>query len=421
MTSDAKDAATTYRDLVSRVEQVARTIEGLEGDAPTVQKVVAAVTRALGHQLGLSGGRIYARESESEDYRLWTTFGSARAAARGIRVPRAYPPIAQVLRQGAVFMEAEHPDLDRALEARLGAGAFAVIEVGDGEYLIAFDVSDESSSDQALFALSLLRNAVNQRIRRERIEEVLREARRIQASLFPSQSPAFAAFEIAGRSVPLETVGGDFFDYLPVSDKILGLAIADVSGHGLPAALQVRDIYIGLRMGMARDFKMVRTVERLNQIIHRSTVSPRFVSMFYGELEADGSFLYVNAGHPPPFHLAADGTVRDLQEGGPVLGPLPQATYHRGYVRLQPGDLVVLHTDGITDAVHGGGRGFEGEYYGRERLVASARRHRALHAPELLQKLFDDLEEFGGKEANDDRTLVVVRHGEGGGEPSRRP
>ncbi|HUP24223.1 MAG TPA: PP2C family protein-serine/threonine phosphatase [Thermoanaerobaculia bacterium] len=415
MTTEATTSpAVTYRALVEQVEQVARTIEiaeVAEDDAPTVQKLVASVTRALGHVLGLSGGRIYIRQSPH--YRLWTTFGSARAAARGIRVPESYPPIGQVLRLGAVFMEAEHPDLDRDLEAQLGAGAFAVIEVGDGEYLVAFDVTDESTADQALFALSLLRNAINQRIRRERIEEVLREARRIQGSLFPAQSPPFGRFEIAGRSVPLETVGGDFFDYIPVSDKILGLAIADVSGHGLPAALQVRDVYIGLRMGMARDFKMVRTVERLNQIIHQSAVSPRFVSMFYGELETDGSFLYVNAGHPPPFHLAVDDTVRDLEEGGPLLGPLPRATYHRGYVRLVPGDVLVFHTDGITDAVRGGGRGFEGEPYGRERLVAATRRHRHLGAAELLRALFEDLEEFGGREANDDRTLVVVKLAEG--------
>ena len=82
--------------------------------------------------------------------------------------------------------------------------------------------------------------------------------------------PVYGDFEIYGQSQPMEKVGGDFYDYIPITDKILGLAIADVSGHGLPAALQVRDIYMGLRMGLARDFKIVRTVERLNSIIHQS-------------------------------------------------------------------------------------------------------------------------------------------------------
>ncbi len=107
----------------------------------------------------------------------------------------------------------------------------------------------------------------------------------------------------------MESVGGDFYDYIPITDKILGLAIADVSGHGLPAALQVRDIYMGLRMGMARDFKIVRTVERLNQIIHKSTLTSRFVSMFYGELERNGVLLVqVEDG---PCHLVDRDVGRD--------------------------------------------------------------------------------------------------------------
>ena len=97
------------------------------------------------------------------------------------------------------------------------------------------------------------------------MEGIFAEARKIQASILPRRVPDYGSFDIAGRSEPMEEVGGDFFDYIPVTDKILGLAIADVSGHGLPAALQVRDIYMGLRMGLARDFKIVRTVERMNK------------------------------------------------------------------------------------------------------------------------------------------------------------
>ena len=102
-------------------------------------------------------------------------------------------------------------------------------------------------------------------------------------------------------------MGGDFYDYIPISEKILGLTIADVTGHGLPAALQVRDIYMGLRMGLGREYKIVHTMERLSSIIHRSTTTSRFVSLFYGELELNGNFLYVNAGHPHRFIIDIDG------------------------------------------------------------------------------------------------------------------
>ena len=207
----------------------------------------------------------------------------------------------------------------------------------------------------------------------------------------------------------METVGGDHFDFISLTDKVMGLAIADVSGHGLPAALQVRDIYMGLRMGLSRDFKIVRTVERLNEIINLSTLTSRFVSMVYGELESSGNFVYVNCGHPAPFRLAADGSVKLLERGGVVLGPIPDATYERGFVKVRPGDLLVLYTDGIIEAT-----GLEGagdlEEFGLQRLIETARRHQSQSAKEVVAAIFDRLHEFTeGTAAEDDRTLVVVK------------
>ncbi len=205
----------------------------------------------------------------------------------------------------------------------------------------------------------------------------------------------------------METVGGDFFDFIPLSPKIMGVAIADVSGHGLPAALQVRDIYMGLRMGLGRDYKIVRTIERLNHIIHESILTSRFVSMFYGELEANGNFLYVNAGHPPPFHLGADGDVTFLESGGVVLGPLADASYERGFVLVEPGDLLVLYTDGIIEARPRGGR----DEYGVDRLVEVVRRYRLKPAQEIMDAVFADVKRFSdGGAPSDDRTVVVVRY-----------
>src|SRR4029434_4486679 len=97
---------------------------------------------------------------------------------------------------------------------------------------------------------------------------------------------------------PAELCVGDSRAFIPLSARRLGIAIADASGHGLPAALQVRDVYTGLRMAVERGFKIVRTVERLNRIIHESRLTTRFVSLFYGEIEDDGNMMYVNAGHP---------------------------------------------------------------------------------------------------------------------------
>src|SRR4029077_14561302 len=133
----------------------------------------------------------------------------------------------------------------------------------------------------------ILRHAVDQKLRQERFVSELDEAWRIQMSILPKRAPRGGPLDMAGFSQPAEIVGGDFFDFIPVSERIWGVAIADASGHGLPAALQVRNVYTGLRMGVARDFKIVRTVERLNRIIHQSRMTTKFVSLFYGEIEEE--------------------------------------------------------------------------------------------------------------------------------------
>jgi sigma-B regulation protein RsbU (phosphoserine phosphatase) len=321
-------------------------------------------------------------------------------------VPRGYGPIDAVLARGAVYMDRDDARLDRAFEEKLGVHEFAGIEVGDEDWILAFNVDPVATREDVVFSLQILRHAINQTVRQERMEEVFREARKIQASILPRRVPPYPPFEMAGRTEPMDKVGGDFFDFIPITDKILGLAIADVSGHGLPAALQVRDVHMGLRMGMARDFKIVRTVERLNTIIHKSTLTSRFVALFYGELELNGTFIYVNAGHVAPFHLEANGNHRFLEEGGAVLGPLPDATYERGFVKMRPGDMLVFFTDGMVEA-----HDAAGDEFGIDRLLAVTRSLQGRRPAEVVSAIFQRLEEWtDGRPPEDDRTLLVVSY-----------
>jgi sigma-B regulation protein RsbU (phosphoserine phosphatase) len=398
-----------YRGLMKKVEQVVAAMDRAEDVGTTIHSLLEIIIVKFRDELGIYGGRLYQRRGNA--YVLQATFGDAKEVARGLKVPPSYPPIQLVLEEGAVYMSADDPRMDKSFESLLGVQQFAAIEVGDEEYILAFDVSSDDRGDDILFSLGILRHSLNQKIRRERMEGIFAEARKIQASILPRRAPTYGYFDLAGRSEPMEAVGGDFYDYIPVTEKILGLTIADVSGHGLPAALQVRDIYMGLRMGLARDFKIVRTVERMNNIIHQSTLTSRFVSMFYGELELNGVFIYVNAGHPPPFHLGVDGTVQYMEEGGPVLGPLPGATYERGFVIMKPGDMMVFYTDGICET-----RGREKESdpfeeYGTDRLLRVARDAQGKSAQEVVDAIFRSVEAFSGDApADDDRTLMVVTY-----------
>jgi sigma-B regulation protein RsbU (phosphoserine phosphatase) len=223
-------------------------------------------------------------------------------------------------------------------------------------------------------------------------------------SILPKRALSRGSLELAGFTTPAELVGGDYFDFIPVSDRILGLAIADASGHGLPAALQVRDVYTGLRMAVERDFKIVRTVERLNRIIHESRLTTRFVSLFYGEIEDDGSLMYVNAGHPHPLHFHGS-SVTPLIQTGLVLGPTANATYTRGYRRFEPGDALLLYTDGMVEA-HGKG----GEEFGVGRLTRAFLELRDLPCDEMARELIKTVSGYaGGGEPEDDLTVVVLK------------
>jgi sigma-B regulation protein RsbU (phosphoserine phosphatase) len=194
---------------------------------------------------------------------------------------------------------------------------------------------------------------------------------------------------------------------------MLGLSIGDASGHGLPAALLVRDVVTGMRMGIEKELKVAHVFEKLNRVIHRSRLSSRFVSVFYGELERDGNFVYVNAGHQPPilfFRHLRPGQPGELELtiGGTVIGPLPEARFRRGFARIHPGEVLLLLTDGIIER-----RDKAGEFFGLDRVRAIAREMQAQPAQAILDRLFAAALAWGeGRPWEDDATIVVLRREE---------
>ncbi len=332
-----------YKRLLTQVERTLSTIENAGTRRLTVEQIGETIAANFRDELGITGGRIY-EETGDNSYQIVGGFGAAGKETLGMIVSKDYKPIQDVVENGIVVMDANDPALDPVLEEKLGVRRFAAIVAGDdNNHILAFDVSPGLSRDDILFSLNLLRYAINQRLRSDRFAELIVEAQRIQQSILPQRMPQFPGFDIWGRTDPAEVVSGDFYDFIPVSESILGIAIADGSGHGLPAALVVRDVYMGLRMATDRDFKIVRTLEKLNRIIHRSRLTTKFVSLFYGELETGGILIYSNAGHNPPFLLRANNKIESLTHGGPVLGPTPDATFTRGFVQLQAGDLLCLY------------------------------------------------------------------------------
>ena len=390
----------TPKSLFRKVERAIEAIERSSDASSTITETAGAIIENFQEALGVRGGRLYERRDGG--YELTRVFGGA-VAAPGIFVPDAYPPVQQVVDEGVVVLDLTAPGVDPEFERKLGVDRFAAIAVGDDQYILSFSVDPIAQIEDLMASLGILRHAVDQKLRQERFVSVLNEARQIQMSILPRRSPRRGEFEIAGFTVPAEIVGGDFFDFIPVTERIHGIAIADASGHGLPAALQVRDVYTGLRMGVARDFKIVRTVERLNRIIHQSRMSTKFVSLFYGEIEEEGNFIYVNAGHPPPLHFHSKG-VTALKQTGMVLGPSATASYSRGFLALEPGDALLLYTDGMTEAVDPKGREF-----GVERLKKAFLALKEKPADDIVRALTEKVGEYVRRAPEDDRTVVVVK------------
>ena len=392
-----------YKRLLTQVERTLGQIEKSTNRRLNLEQISQTIADNFRVELGITGGRIYECTDDS-NYELVARFGVAGEGPLGIVVPKTYKPVEMAIENGVVVMDPTDPGIDPELERRLGARRFAAIAAGDDNaHIIGFDVSPELSRDDILFSLNLIRYTMNQRLRAERFESLIVEAQRIQQSILPQRVPQYSGFDIWGKTVPAEIVSGDFYDFIPLSESILGLAIADGSGHGLPAALVVRDIYMGLRMATDRDFKIVRTMEKLNHIIHRSRMTTKFVSLFYGELEIGGILIYCNAGHNYPFLLKVNNTFQPLKHGGPVLGPTPDATYNRGFAKLDPGDLLCLYSDGIVEAHDPNDREF-----GLDRLQKVVKMHRMRSAEEIGREVLARVKKWG-REGEDDRTVVIVK------------
>ena len=389
-----------YKRLLTQVERTLEQIDTSDSPTTTVAQIGDTIATNFREELGITGGRVY--ECRDDSYELVGRFGQQHEGELHIEVPKDYKPIELVLENGIVVMDPTDPGFDPVLEGKLGAQRFCAIAVGDENYIMSFNVSPSLGREDILFSLNLIRYAINQKIRSQRFESLIVEAQRIQQSILPQRIPQYAGYDIWGRTVPAEIVSGDFYDFIPVSDNILGLAIADGSGHGLPAALVVRDVYMGLRMATDRDFKIIRTMEKLNHIIHRSRLTTKFVSLFYGELETGGILIYCNAGHNSPFVLHGK-EVEYLRNGGPVLGPTPDATYTRGFARLQKGDLLCMYTDGIVEA-----HDQRDTEFGLDRLVRVAKQHRERTAHEIGREILGRAKKWG-VQGQDDRTVVIVK------------
>ncbi|MBY0507086.1 MAG: serine/threonine-protein phosphatase [Bryobacteraceae bacterium] len=260
-------------------------------------------------------------------------------------------------------------------------------------------------------ALALLATLVVLRLRfraylaGQRLAQQVEIARRVQQDLLPTPRDTSRVFELAADYRPALDLGGDFYDAFPAGAGA-AFVLGDVSGKGLPAALLTGVIHGAVRASAwtSNAAQHEAATAQLNRLLSERASAERFASLFWGYME-HGTLRYINAGHLAPIVVRAHGGCTRLEEGGPVLGLLPQVRYTAATVELEPGDLLVLYSDGLVEAANA-----QDEQFGEERVLELVTRNRDLPAAELRDRILTGAQQFtGGAELEDDRTLLVIR------------
>lgn len=241
-------------------------------------------------------------------------------------------------------------------------------------------------------------------LEKARLDQELKTAAQVQGTLLSRNLHVGNFYEAIGDSAPCRTIGGDFFDFTEIPSGGLAIAIGDVAGKGPPAALLAAMLQGMLAVEAQGQANPSDVMSRLNQALLGRHLGAQFATLVYGVLSPGGRFTYCNAGHNPPILFTGNRIVR-FRTGGLVVGGLPEATFEEECIELQPGDTVVLFTDGVTEA-----RNSDAEEFGEERLIACLAALQRESAPVIVKNALEVVRAFcGDAQPGDDITLAVIR------------
>ncbi|HEY1683265.1 MAG TPA: SpoIIE family protein phosphatase [Tepidisphaeraceae bacterium] len=255
-------------------------------------------------------------------------------------------------------------------------------------------------------AAAAIENArlLEEEIASEALERQVRMAADVQHRMIPQTPPDIAGLELASVYVPCYELGGDFYDFIPMPNNNVGLAVADVSGKGVPASLIMASVRAFLRAQVDNVYYLYEIVRRINLMLCRDTQATEFVTLFYGVLDVPSRRLtYCSAGHPPGL-LLRDGKISELSTDNMILGVDPEQSYKQSFIDLKGGDIILFYTDGLTDAMN-----FQGETFGRARVV-EAFSQGGESAEQVAQNILWHMRRFVGlTKRTDDVTMIVAR------------
>jgi serine phosphatase RsbU (regulator of sigma subunit) len=410
-------------DLLALISKVGITLLSSSTLEQTLEQIVSLVFEAVPADRCL----LMMRDEADKDLKVAVARLRDRAGAIGeIRVSRNVMDEVVIRGKSVLTSDAQHdPRFASGTVVLQGVRSVLAVPLGVAEKVFGIIYADSPIAEgrftedhlkvlTTLASVAAIRveNArlVESRLQQERLERELQLAMEIQQRFQPTAPPVVAGYEFQGISFPCYEIGGDYYDFIPRADGRMVIALGDVSGKGTAAALLMSSLHAAIHAQTGSHETLVETISAVNKYLAENIPPNRFVTLFYAELDPEsGSLSFLNAGHNPPLIVHAAGTVEQLAAGGLPLGIKPNAEYREGRTQLQLGDVLVVYSDGVTEAASP-----SGEEFGPTRLYEVVQRNVEASAAGIRDRIESALTKFSqGTQAADDITLVIVKRQSG--------
>jgi sigma-B regulation protein RsbU (phosphoserine phosphatase) len=412
------------RDVYKLVERIT---EGNFSNELDFLKVL--IQEIVEHQeFKIIGGRLWVLDGENKVYTLSYQFGNLQKIPDGYTLKINEQPILKELHENRTTLNYENDPIliESGIIVYSVTGVGEIFKYPDGKYfkyILGFNAPEILQSFYETLSIissvaTLTIYGLSMEIEQKRMSRDLSKASEIQRNLLPEHYVEFHDYKIYGICIPDSAIGGDYFDYLMNTvdeEERIGIVICDAASKGLPAAIQALFVSGAIRMAQAFNPKISTLFSRLNTLIYDTFPYERIVTLFYCELSLTSNRLvvYANAGHCSPIYYRREkDSVTMLEPTGGLLGIVRNQKFSVENIIMRPGDLMVLYTDGITEA-----HDKSNDFYGEERLIQKIRELRDLSPKEIAVLIIEDVQKFSaGSEYTDDRTLIVVKRDEQNGE-----
>ncbi len=405
------------RSIYKLVESLA---EGnFKNEIELLSKLVKKIVDDSG--FGLNGGRVWELIPKDNTYILKYQYGKIKKIPKSYKVHIAQMPVFKAMYNNRTQINYETDVLlkNTGIELFSASGVGDLIRIDNHkyyQYVLSFNADTILQSFYETLTIisgvsSVAIRDLKQRTKQKLLNKDLERAAEIQRNLLPEHKTQFADYDIYGVCIPDSQVGGDYFDYIPSLDdeeERLSIVICDAASKGLPAAIQALFVSGALKMGVSFGTKISRLISRLNNLVWNTFNYERFVSLFFCELQTSSNrlVLYTNAGHCSPMHFHAESnSITLLPPTGGLLGILENQSFKVENLTMQPGDILVLYTDGITESQNS-----DHELYGENRLMNIIRKEKNKSSKEIAVNIIDSVIKFCiNSTYTDDKTIVVIK------------